>query len=92
MIIMEDNDGQMIFGGLKLPDICLTDEEKPQKNLTQEICPDQGSNPGLLHDRCTCYCLAHSGGRYTTFTLREVETERKNRGAWLGDNDGSVAK
>ena len=30
----DDNDGQMIFrdlGGLKLPDICLTGEEKPQK-------------------------------------------------------------
>ena len=31
----DENDGQMIFGDLKLPDICLTDEEKPQKNLTQ---------------------------------------------------------
>ena len=31
---MDDNDGQMIFGdlvGLKLPDICLTGEEKPPK-------------------------------------------------------------
>ena len=36
-MIMDDYDGQMIFGdrvGLKLPDICLTGEEKPQKNLT----------------------------------------------------------
>ena len=35
----DDYDGQMMFGdlvGLKLPDICLTDEEKPWKNLTQE--------------------------------------------------------
>ena len=41
---MDDNDGQMIFGdlgGLKLPDICLTGEEKPRKNLTQETCPDR---------------------------------------------------
>ena len=33
-MIMDDNDGQMIFGdlgGLKLPDICLTAEEKPRK-------------------------------------------------------------
>ena len=32
MIIMDDYDGQMMFGdlvGLKLPDIRLTDEEKP---------------------------------------------------------------
>ena len=46
---MDDNDGQMIFGDvecLKLPDICLTGEEKPRKNLTQETCPDRGSNPG----------------------------------------------
>ena len=38
----DDNDGQMIFGdlgGLKLPDICLTGEEKPRKNLTQETVP-----------------------------------------------------
>ena len=48
----DDNDGQMIFGdlgGIKLPD-----EEKPRKNLTQETCPDQGSNPGPLRDRRAC--------------------------------------
>ena len=31
-LMMDDYDGQMIFGdlvGLKLPDICLTGEEKP---------------------------------------------------------------
>ena len=62
---MDDNDGQMIFGdlgGLKLPDICLTGEEKPRKNLTQETCPNRGSNTGLLHDRHACYHLSHSGG------------------------------
>ena len=31
--------------GLKFPDICLMGEEKPQKNLTQETCPDRDSNP-----------------------------------------------
>ena len=65
-MMMDDNDGQMIFGdlgGLKLPDICLTGEEKPQKNLTQETCPDRGSNPGPLRERRACYHLAHSGGR-----------------------------
>ena len=62
----DDNDGQMIFGdfgGLKLPDICLTGEEKPRKNLTQETCPDWESNPGPLHDRHACYRLAHNGGQ-----------------------------
>ena len=51
---MDDNDGQMMFGdlgGLKLPDICLTGEEKPRKNFTQETCPDRVSNPGPLRDK-----------------------------------------
>ena len=65
-MIMDDNDGQMIFGGFggrKLPDICLTGEEKPGKNLTQETCPDRGSNPGSLRDKRACYDLLHSGGQ-----------------------------
>ena len=64
----DDDDGQMIFGdfgGLMLPDICLTGEEKPRKNLTQETCPDPESNPGPLCGRCACYCLSHSGGHVT---------------------------
>ena len=55
----------MIFGdlvGLKFPDICLAGEEKPRKNLTQETCPDRGSNPGPLRDKRACYHLLHSGG------------------------------
>ena len=73
-MMSDDNDGQMIFGelrGLKLPDICLTGEEKPRKMLTQETCPDQGSNPGTLHDRHACYHLVHSGG---LFIIRAQET------------------
>ena len=65
-MIMDDDDGQMIFGdlmGLKLPAIRLTGEEKPRKNLTQETSPDRESNPGPLHDRRACYHLFHSGGR-----------------------------
>ena len=64
-MMMDDYDGQMIFGalvGLKLPDIRLIGEEKPQKNLTQETCPDRGSNPGPLCDKRVCYHLLHSGG------------------------------
>ena len=64
-MMMDDYDGQMIFGdlvGLKLPDIRLTGEEKLRKNLTQETCPDRGSNPGPLHDKRACYHLLHSGG------------------------------
>ena len=48
-------------GGLKLSDICLTGEEKPRETLTQETCPDRGSNPGPLRDRRAWYRLAHSG-------------------------------
>ena len=66
MMIDDNNDGQMIFGdlgGLKLPDICLTGEEKLRKNLTQETYLDRGSNPGPLRDRRACYHLPHSGGQ-----------------------------
>ena len=55
---MDDNDDQMIFGdlgGLKLPNICLTGEEKPRKKPTQETCPDRGSNPDPLRDKRACY-------------------------------------
>ena len=50
-MIIDGYDGQMMFGdlvGLKLPDIRLTSGEKTRKNLTQETCPDQESNPGPL--------------------------------------------
>ena len=65
-----DYDGRMILGdlgGLKLPDTCLTGEEKPRKNLTHETCPDLGSNRGPLRDKRTCYHLLHSGGRTLVF-------------------------
>ena len=63
--MIDDNDGQMIFGdlgGVNLPDICLTGEEKPREKLTQETCPDRGSKPGPLRERRACYRLFHSGG------------------------------
>ena len=64
-MMMDDYDGQMIFGdlvGLKLPDIRLIGEEKPRKNLAQETYPARGSNPGPLCNKCACYHLLHSGG------------------------------
>ena len=64
-MMIDDNDGQMIFGdlvGLKVPDIRLTGEEKPRKNPTQETCPNRGSNPGPLRDKCACYHLFHNSG------------------------------
>ena len=64
-MIMDDNDGQMIFGdlgSLNLPDIYLTGKEKSRKNLTQETCPDRGSNPGPLRDSRACYRRTNNGG------------------------------
>ena len=55
----DNNDGQMIFwdlGGLKLPDICLTGEEKPRKTSPRKLDPT-GIEPGRA-----CYHLVHSGG------------------------------
>ena len=34
----------------------------PEKNLTQETCPDRASNPGPLCDRRACHLLFHNGG------------------------------
>ena len=75
MMIDDDNDGQIIFGylgDLKLPDICLTGEQKPRKNLTQETCPDLGSNPYSLRDRRARYLLAGSGGRIIVKELASI--------------------
>ena len=39
-MIINDNDGQMIFGdlgGLKLPDICLKGEENPEKTSPRKL-------------------------------------------------------
>ena len=41
-MIEDDNDGQMTFGdlgGLKLPDICLTGEENPEKTSPRKLVP-----------------------------------------------------
>ena len=43
-MMIDNDDGQMTFGDLgdlKLPDIRLTGEEEPRKNLTQQTCPDR---------------------------------------------------
>ena len=45
-VMNDDDNGQMIFGDrgvLELPDICLTDEEKPRKNPH----PGNLSRPGI---------------------------------------------
>ena len=74
-MMMDDNDGQMLFGdlvGLKLPDIRLIGEEKPRKNLTQETFPDRGSNPGPLRDKRACYHLLHSSGQFDMKNMHNI--------------------
>ena len=42
MMIDDDNAGQIIFGGLeglKLPDICLTGDENPEKPSPKKLVP-----------------------------------------------------
>ena len=72
----DDDDGQMVFGdlgGLEFPDICLSDEEKPRKNVTQETCPDRGSNPGPLRDKRAFYHSLHSGGRHINQSINQSQ-------------------
>ena len=67
---MDDNDGQMIFGdlgGLKLPDICLTGEEKPRKTSPRKLVP----TGDRIRARCvtsahatTCSTARCSGGQH----------------------------
>ena len=71
----DDDDDDDDDDGLKLPDICLTGEEKPRKNLTEETCPDRGSNPGPLCDRRACYRLSHSGGQDVNRTSYHTKFE-----------------
>ena len=51
----------MFLTSLLKDSICLTGEKIPRKNLTQETCPDRGSNPGPRRDRRACYRLPQSG-------------------------------
>ena len=58
----DDNDGQMIFGnlgGLKLPDICLTGEEKPRKKTSPR-------KPVPTGDRTRARCV--TGARATAWS------------------------
>ena len=89
-MMMDDYGGQMIFGDLmdlKPPDIRLTGEEKPRRNLTQETCPDRGSNQGPLLDKRACYHLFH-----LTFVLRL--RKKLNHENWpdRGSNPGPLGE
>ena len=63
-IMMDGYGGQMIFGdlvGLNFLTFVLQVRKNPEKNFTQETCPNRGSNPGPLRDKRACYHLFHSG-------------------------------
>ena len=66
-MIDDDNDDQMIFGdlgGLKLPDICLTGEEKPRKTSPWKLIP--------TGDRTRTRCVT---GAHATARPTEVDSE-----------------
>ena len=68
---MDDNDVQMIFGdlgGLKLPDICLTGEEKPRRNLAQELVPTGDRT------RARCVTGAHATACPTAVDLKVIKS------------------
>ena len=50
---------------------------KTPKNLTQETCPEQGSNPGPLRNSSACYRLLHSGGQICILKLINKLISRK---------------
>ena len=55
--MMDDYDGQMILGdrgGLKFPDICLTGEEKTEKNSPRKLVPTGDRT------RARCLTSAHA--------------------------------
>ena len=66
MINDDDNDGQMIIGdlgGLKLPDICLTGEEKPRKTSPRKLVPTGDRT------RARCVTGAHAAAWPTAVDL-----------------------
>ena len=75
---MDDNDGQMIFGdrgGLKLPDICLTGEEKPRKTSPRKLVPTGDRT------RARCVTSAHATTCSTAvdpYVQEWVHTQPKN--------------
>ena len=80
-MMSDDNDGQMIFGdlgGLKLPDICLTGEENPRKNLTRKTVPTGDRT------RARCVTSAHAAAWPTALdssgnTSKDLKTRYDQR-------------
>ena len=72
-MIGDDNDGQMIFGDLgvlKLPDICLSDEEKPRKTSSRKLVP--------TGDRTRARCMTDAHATACPTAEDRWETSGKN--------------
>ena len=70
MMIEDDNDGQMIFGdlgGLKLPDNCLTGEEKPLKKPHPGNLSRPGIEPGPAAYNCSIDNISNNIQTIKTF-------------------------
>ena len=72
--------------GLKLPDICLTGEEKPRKNYTQETCSDGDRT------RARCMTSAHSTTCSTTVDERRERKRKERREMYFGFKGASTSK
>ena len=71
-MIMDDDDGQMIFRdlmGLKLPDIHLTGEEKPRKTSPRELVPTRDRT------RARCMTGAHATTCSTAVDMKQTKME-----------------
>ena len=67
-MIMDDYDGQMIFGdlvGLKLPEIYLTGEENPEKTSPRKLLPTR--------DRTRALCV--TGGHASAYPTAVDDTQ-----------------
>ena len=79
MMSGDDNDGQMIFGdlgGLKLPDNCLTGEEKPEKTSPRKLVP--------TGDRTQARCMSgtHATARPTAVDVTSCGLQCIGVGIW----------
>ena len=73
MMSDDGNDGQMIVGdvgGLKLPDICLTGEEKPRKNSPKKPVPTGDRT------RARCVTGEHAAAYPLIYCIREMSLKR----------------
>ena len=77
-MMIDDNDGQMIFGdlgGLKLPEICLTGEENPEKTSARKLVPTGDRT------RARCVIGAHATTWPTAVIIKKMN-KNTDTGSW----------